>query len=42
MKGAIGDKQRLLHIIDAITEIEQYTSGQEIDAFLANSMMQRY
>ncbi len=39
MKGTLGDKQRLLHIIEAITEIEQYTSGQAIDNFLANSMM---
>lgn len=39
MKGAIGDKQRLLHILDAITEVEHYIADQEIDEFLENSMM---
>jgi uncharacterized protein with HEPN domain len=40
MKGKIGDKQRLEHILDAITEIENYTSGGKFDDFIANSMMQ--
>lgn len=39
MKGKIGDKQRLLHILDAIIEIETYTSDVSIDTFLSNSMM---
>ena len=39
MKGKIGDKQRLLHILDAITEIENYTANIDIDTFLKNSMM---
>jgi uncharacterized protein with HEPN domain len=39
MKGKIGDKQRLLHIPESITEIENYISGANIDIFLANSMM---
>lgn len=40
MKGKIGDKQRLQHILDAITEIENYTRGEKFDEFIANSMMQ--
>ena len=39
MKGKMGDKQRLLHIMDAITEIEQYTQGKTLDDFTSNSMM---
>ena len=39
MKGKLGDKQRLLHIYEAIVEIENYVSGSVIEAFLSNSMM---
>jgi uncharacterized protein with HEPN domain len=39
MKGKIGDKLRLGHILDAISEIENYTSNVELKEFLANSMM---
>jgi uncharacterized protein with HEPN domain len=39
MKGKIGDKQRLGHILDAISEIENYTSNVELKEFLGNSMM---
>lgn len=39
MKGNIGDKQRLLHILESITEIEQYTSQANFNAFIDNSMM---
>ena len=39
MKGKMGDKQRLLHILDAINEIENYTANIDIDIFLKNSMM---
>jgi len=39
MKGQMGDKQRLLHILEAITEIEQYTSQVDLESFLQNSMM---
>lgn len=39
MKGNIGDRQRLLHILDSITEIERYTSKANFEAFLENSMM---
>ena len=39
MKGKIGDKQRLAHILEAIEELESYTSGSTLDTFLQNSMM---
>ncbi|MBY0479301.1 MAG: DUF86 domain-containing protein [Chitinophagaceae bacterium] len=39
MKEKMGDKQRLLHILEAISEIEQYTKNVEMQAFLSNSMM---
>ena len=39
MRGKIGDKERLGHILDAITEIESYTANVELKGFLANSMM---
>jgi len=39
MKGKIGDKQRLLHIKDAIAEIETYTNNTDLKTFLSNSMM---
>lgn len=39
MKGKLGDRQRLLHIIEAINEIQQYTSGVSQKVFLSNSMM---
>ncbi|MDD2793827.1 MAG: DUF86 domain-containing protein [Sediminibacterium sp.] len=39
MKGKIGDKQRLLHILESISEIENYISGANFDTFLQNSMM---
>lgn len=39
MKGKIGDKQRLLHILESISEIERYTSQANFDSFLENSMM---
>ena len=39
MKGRIGDKQRLLPIIDAISEIQIYTIDESLDVFLSNSMM---
>jgi len=39
MKGKIGDKQRLLHILESISEIEKYTSGANLESFLENSMM---
>jgi uncharacterized protein with HEPN domain len=39
MQDRLGDKIRLLHILDAIGEIEVYTEGVDIDAFINNSMM---
>ncbi|WP_184544209.1 DUF86 domain-containing protein [Mucilaginibacter sp. FT3.2] len=39
MKGKTGDLQRLLHIVDAINEINNYTLNTDIQVFLANSMM---
>lgn len=39
MRGKIGDKERLGHILDAITEIENYTVNVELKDFLTNSMM---
>ena len=39
MKGSISDKQRLLHILDAISEIENYTVNIDLNTFLNNSMM---
>ena len=39
MRGKIGDRQRLLHILDAIDEIQSYTENINIKSFLENSMM---
>ncbi|HCZ35627.1 MAG TPA: DUF86 domain-containing protein [Cytophagales bacterium] len=39
MKGKIGDRQRLIHILESISEIEQYTSKAKFTTFLENSMM---
>jgi uncharacterized protein with HEPN domain len=39
MKGKIGDKQRLLHILESINEIKEYTEGENFNTFLENSMM---
>jgi uncharacterized protein with HEPN domain len=35
MRGKIGDKERIGHIIDAIIEIEAYTAGISFDQFVA-------
>lgn len=39
MKGKIGDKQRLLHILESIMEIERYVADANFDIFIQNSMM---
>jgi len=39
MKGKMGDKQRLLHILDSIIEIENYICNTSFESFLQNSMM---
>ncbi len=37
MKDLIIDKTRIIHILEAITEIEKYLTGVSYDDFLANS-----
>jgi uncharacterized protein with HEPN domain len=39
MRDRLGDKVRLLHIIDAINEIENYLQDVDLDHFVKNSMM---
>jgi uncharacterized protein with HEPN domain len=39
MRGKLGDKIRLNHILEAITEIESYLNDANFDTFLNNSMM---
>jgi uncharacterized protein with HEPN domain len=39
MQDRLGDKVRLLHIIDAIAEIENYIQNTNLDDFVKNSMM---
>lgn len=39
MRGKIGDKVRLQHILDAILEIENYLVNSDFSGFLENSMM---
>ena len=39
MKGKMGDRQRLLHILESIAELEQYTSKATFNSFVENSMM---
>jgi uncharacterized protein with HEPN domain len=39
MKGKLGDKQRLAHILESIEEIETYPAGSNLDTFMQNSMM---
>lgn len=39
MPDRLGDKVRLLHILDAITEIENYIQDVDMDTFINNSMM---
>ena len=39
MRGNLGDKVRLLHIYDAILEIESYLFNIQFPDFLENSMM---
>jgi len=37
MEGRLGDKVRLQHILEAVSEIEAYLNGVTYDQFLANS-----
>ncbi len=39
MRGKLGDKARLNHILDAIVEVETYLENADYDSFLNNSMM---
>lgn len=39
MPDRLGDRIRLLHILDAITEIEDYIKDIDIEGFVNNSMM---
>jgi len=39
MRNKLGDKARLQHILDAISEIENYLSKSDFDDFMQNSMM---
>jgi uncharacterized protein with HEPN domain len=37
MKGLITDKTRVIHIIEAISEVEKYLNGVTYEKFLNNS-----
>ena len=39
MNAKISDSVRILHILDAIAEIESYIQGADKDSFVNNSMM---
>jgi uncharacterized protein with HEPN domain len=39
MRGNLGDKVRLQHILDAILEIEDYLLNTDFSGFMQNSMM---
>jgi uncharacterized protein with HEPN domain len=39
MHDRLGDKVRIQHMLDAISEIEQYTKGVEKETFVNHSMM---
>ena len=39
MPDRLGDKARLMHILDAIAEIETYITDVDINTFINNSMM---
>ena len=39
MQNKAGGSQRLLHILEAISEIQDYTNGADITEFMNNSMM---
>ncbi|NVM04804.1 MAG: DUF86 domain-containing protein [Candidatus Helarchaeota archaeon] len=40
MRNNIGDKARLHHILDAISEIEKYTKLKSLDNFIDDTMLQ--
>ena len=39
MKGSLGDEQRLVHILQSIAEIEDYTANADLLEFKSNSML---
>lgn len=39
MRGDLGDKARLQHILDAIVEVESYVAQADSKEFMENSMM---
>jgi uncharacterized protein with HEPN domain len=39
MRNKLGDRQRILHIIEAIKEIETYNAGIDLTEFKGNSMI---
>lgn len=39
MRGKLGDKVRLNHILEAIIEIESYLNDADFDTFMENSMI---
>jgi uncharacterized protein with HEPN domain len=39
MKGSLGDEQRIVHIVNAIIEIEEYTANADLLEFKSNSML---
>jgi uncharacterized protein with HEPN domain len=39
MRGRLGDKVRLQHVLDAILEIENYLLNTSFQGFIENSMM---
>ncbi len=39
MRGKLGDRIRLMHILDAISEIETYLIDSDFESFMDNSMM---
>ncbi len=39
MRGKLGDHVRLMHILDAISEIESYIGKADFSVFIDNSMM---
>jgi uncharacterized protein with HEPN domain len=39
MQGKLGDKTRLMHVLEAVSKINQYIEGKSVDSFVNNSMV---